>query len=98
MLEGGYLNFEKILPILKTYRIEDLKENFLLIGLVQNQKTVDAFISYLKNTIRYSIMGFDDEDFDVERYYNTIWRGFNNQRQRNENEMESIRKREGLVF
>ena len=44
----------------------------------------------------YSIMSFDDEDFDVERYYNAIWRGYNNQRQRNEIEMESMRKREGF--
>lgn len=44
----------------------------------------------------YSIMSFDDESFDVERYYNAIWRGFNNQRQRNEIELESMRKREGF--
>ncbi|MBF4695260.1 GNAT family N-acetyltransferase [Fusibacter ferrireducens] len=44
----------------------------------------------------YSIMSFDDEGFDVERYYNAIWRGFNNQRQRNEIEMESMRKRKGF--
>jgi len=44
----------------------------------------------------YSIMSFDDENFDVERYYNAIWRGFNNQRQRNEIEIESMRKREGF--
>ncbi len=44
----------------------------------------------------YRIMSFDDESFDVERYYNAIWRGFNNQRQRNEIEMESMRKREGF--
>lgn len=44
----------------------------------------------------YGMMSFDDERFDVERYYNAIWRGFNNQRQRNEREMESMRKREGF--
>lgn len=44
----------------------------------------------------YSIMSFDDENFNVERYYNAIWRGFNNQRQRNEIEIESMRKREGF--
>ncbi len=45
VLEGGYFNFEKILPILKMYGIEELKENFLLIGLVQNEKTADEFFS-----------------------------------------------------
>lgn len=44
----------------------------------------------------FRIMSFDDEDFDVERYYNAIWRGFNNQRQRNERETESMNKREGI--
>lgn len=48
VLEGGYLNFEKIVPILKMYEIEELKDNFLLIGLVQNNKTVDEFISDFK--------------------------------------------------
>lgn len=42
----------------------------------------------------YRIMSFDDEGFDADRYYNAIWRGFNNQRQRNEREIESMRTRE----
>lgn len=45
VVEGGYFNFEKILPILKTYGIEELKDNFLLIGLVQNKKTADEFFN-----------------------------------------------------
>ena len=48
VLEGGYFNFEKILPILKTYGIEELKDRFLLIGLVQNKKTIDEFVSDFK--------------------------------------------------
>lgn len=48
VLEGGYFNFEKILPILNMYQIEELKDNFLLIGLVQNKKTVDEFVSDFK--------------------------------------------------
>ena len=48
VLEGGYFNLEKILPILKTYGIEELKDNFFLIGLVQNKKTVDEFVSDFK--------------------------------------------------
>lgn len=45
VLEGGYFNFEKILPILKMYGIEELKDNFFLIGLVQNKKTADEFFN-----------------------------------------------------
>lgn len=48
VMEGGYFNFEKILPILNMYEIEELKDNFLLIGLVQNKKTVDEFVSDFK--------------------------------------------------
>lgn len=45
VLEGGYFNFDKISTILKTYGIEELKDNFLLIGLVQNKKTADEFVN-----------------------------------------------------
>lgn len=48
VLEGGYFDFDKISPILKMYEIEELKDNFILIGLVQNNKTVDEFISDFK--------------------------------------------------
>jgi len=48
VLEGAYLDFEKILPVLKMYGIEEPKDNFLLIGLVQNKKTVDDFIRDFK--------------------------------------------------
>ncbi len=48
VLEGGYFNFDKIIPILKNYGISELKERFILIGLVQNEKTVDEFISDFK--------------------------------------------------
>jgi hypothetical protein len=45
IMEGVYFNFEKILPIIKTYEIESLKDNFLLIGLVQNKKSADDFFN-----------------------------------------------------
>ena len=45
VLEGGYIDFETILPILRLYGIEELKNSFLLIGLVQGKKTVDDFVS-----------------------------------------------------
>ncbi len=44
----------------------------------------------------YRIIGFDDASFDVDRYYNAIWRGFNNQRQRNQKELDSMHRREGF--
>ncbi|MFC1947154.1 hypothetical protein ACFLXY_04450 [Chloroflexota bacterium] len=48
VLEGVHFNFEKILPILKMYGIEELKDNFFLIGLVQNKKTADELFNDLR--------------------------------------------------
>ena len=48
VLEGWSFDFEQILPILKMYGIEDLKQNFLLIGLVLNNKTVDELVGDMK--------------------------------------------------
>lgn len=44
VLEGGYFDFEKISSILKEYGTEELKDRFILIGLVQGQKTVDEYV------------------------------------------------------
>ncbi len=48
VLEGGYFDFDIISPILKMYGVEEMKDTFSLIGLVQNNKTVDEFISDFK--------------------------------------------------
>lgn len=39
----------------------------------------------------YKIMSFDDIAFDIEKYYDAIWRGFDNKRERNEVEIESMK-------
>lgn len=44
----------------------------------------------------YKVIDFDDANFDVEKYYAAIWKGFDNKRERNELEMQSMRKREGF--
>ena len=64
VLEGGYFNFDKIQPIIKTYGIDDLKNNFLLIGLVQNKKTVTEFINDFKkyDTEDDWTYGFSEDD------------------------------------
>jgi len=54
VLEGGYFDFEMLMPILNTYGIEALSDNFLLIGLAQNKKTMDEFVNDCKK--------FDTED------------------------------------
>jgi N-acetylglutamate synthase-like GNAT family acetyltransferase len=44
----------------------------------------------------YYIMSFDDERFDADQYYSAIWKGFDNKRERNEIELESMKNREGF--
>ena len=44
----------------------------------------------------YTIMSFADRGFDVEKYYKSIWKGFDNKRERNEVEFEHMRKRGGF--
>ncbi len=48
VLEGSYFEFDRISPILKMYGIEEMKDTFSLIGLVQNNKTADEFIGDFK--------------------------------------------------
>lgn len=64
VLEGGYFDFEKILPILRMYDINQLKDNFTLIGLVQNNKSIDEFISDFKkhDTVDDWTYNFRDND------------------------------------
>ena len=64
VLEGVHYNFEKILPILKMYEIEELKDNFILIGLVQNKKTADEFFNDFRkyDTEDDWTYGFDDDE------------------------------------
>ena len=64
VMEGGYFDFEQISTILKTYGMQDLKDNFLLIGLVQNKKTVDEFVSDFRkyDTEEDWTYNFNDDD------------------------------------
>lgn len=48
VLEGGYFDFDMISSILKEYGTEELKDRFILIGLVQGQKTVDEYVRDFK--------------------------------------------------
>lgn len=79
VLEGGYFDFEKILPILKMYKIEELKDKFILIGLVQNNKTIDEFVSDFKKydteddwTYNFSDEELRDVSKDVISYSQTM--------------------------
>lgn len=44
----------------------------------------------------YAIMSFADSSFDVDKYYDAIWKGFDNKRERNEVEMENVKNRTGF--
>lgn len=64
VLEGSYVNLDIISPILKMYGIDELKDRFLLIGLVQNNKTVSEFVNDFKkyDTEDDWTYNFDDSD------------------------------------
>jgi hypothetical protein len=64
VLEGGHFNFETILSILKMYGIEELKDHFILIGLVQNKKTADEYFNDFRkyDTEDDWTYGFDDDE------------------------------------
>lgn len=63
VLEGSHFDFEKISSIFKLYGIGELKDHFILIGLVQNKKTVDEFVSDLK---KYDTKYDWTYDFDTD--------------------------------
>lgn len=64
VLEGAYFNFDKISSILKMYGIEEWKEHFVLVGLVQNKKTADEFVRDFKkyDTEDDWTYGFDEDE------------------------------------
>ena len=64
VLEGGHYDFEQITAILKTYGIERLKDSFILIGLVQNRKTAEAYFRDLRkyDTEDDWTYSFDDDE------------------------------------
>ena len=64
VLEGGHFDFGKITSIMKMYGIENLSNSFILIGLVQNNKTADEFFNDLRkyDTEDEWTYGLDDEE------------------------------------
>ena len=71
VMEGVHFDFDKIMPILKTYGIEKLKDNFILIGLVCNNKTVDELFDDLRkyDTEDDWTYGFNDDKLREECEY-----------------------------
>ena len=64
VIEGWSFDFEQILPIIKMYGVKKLNDRFVLIGLVQNHKTVDDLVSDMKkyDTADDWTYGRDDDD------------------------------------
>lgn len=64
VLEGWSFDFAQIVPILNMYGIEDLREKFILIGLVANNKTADELVSDMKkyDTPHDWTYGMGDDD------------------------------------
>ncbi len=68
VLEGVHFNFDKIVPILKMYGIEELKDKFILIGLVQNKKTADEFFKDLKKYDTEDDWTYDFDDDELREF------------------------------
>ena len=75
VLEGGHFDFEKISSVLKIYGIEKLKDNFILIGLVQNKKTTDEFFDDLRkyDTEDEWTYSFDDDELRKFSEMSVAW-------------------------
>lgn len=72
VLEGGHFDFEAISSILKTYGIEELKDRFILIGLVQNNKTADAFFNDLRKFDTEDEWTYSLNDEELKKYSETL--------------------------
>lgn len=68
VLEGGYFDFGKISSVLKMYGIENLKDNFILIGLVQNKKTADEFFGDLRKYDTEDDWTYKFDDDELREY------------------------------
>lgn len=44
----------------------------------------------------FTIIGCDDRDFDADKYYEAIWKGFDHKGERTEAQMQSAKNREGF--
>jgi hypothetical protein len=65
VLEGGYFNFDKILPICITYGIEELKDKFILIGLVQSHKAADGYFNAFRKHDKEDDWTYNLDDQDL---------------------------------
>ena len=48
VMEGGHFEFDKVSSVFEKYEIGELKDNFILIGLVQHTKTAVEFFNDLR--------------------------------------------------
>ncbi|MCL1863859.1 MAG: hypothetical protein FWF78_09870 [Defluviitaleaceae bacterium] len=64
VIEGWSFDFEQILPIVKMYGIDELRDRFVLVGLVQNHKTVDELVADMRkyDTVDDWTYGFDNDE------------------------------------
>ena len=85
-LPDGDLAYQK-LALQKGFRATEQKTSVAVIDIDNLNYTLPE---------GYRIISFADSEFDADRYYNAIWRGFNNQRPKNERELKSDREREGF--
>ena len=72
VIEGGHYDFEKIIDIMKLYGIDELKDKFILIGLVQNKKTADEFFSDLRKYDTQDDWTYNFDDDELREFSNML--------------------------
>jgi len=68
VMEGTCFNFDIISSVLNMYDIEELKDNFILIGLAQNKKTADEFVRDFKKYDTEDDWTYEWSDEELREY------------------------------
>jgi len=69
-----------------------VQKGFIPTAQSSSTARIDCVNNHYTLPDNYTIISFDDKRFDAEKYYDAIWKGFDNTRERNEAEKEYIAK------
>jgi len=72
VMEGGHFDFDKVSSVIKMYDIGELKDNFILIGLVQNEKTAEELFNNLRKHDTKDEWTYDYEDDELMGFCNLL--------------------------
>jgi len=79
-----------------SYQQAALERGFIATAQKTSVARIDADNIAVNLPEGFKMIDFDDDSFDADQYYAAIWKGFDNQRERNEIETLSMKNREGF--